>query len=170
MQIQQSVESSSNSNQSSANDFDFFIGNWRVAHRRLKDRLVGSTEWVSFPGSGVTQKILGGLGNMDDNVLELPGDPYRAVTLRTFNPDTHQWSIWWLDGRHPGNLDVPVVGTFENQVGTFYAEDTLAGKPIRVRFLWTMPEPDQPRWEQAFSPDGGATWETNWVMDFTRSA
>ena len=168
MQIQQS-NNPGQSSQSSANDFDFFIGSWHVAHRRLKDRLVGSTEWVSFTGSGVTQKILGGLGNMDDNVLELPGDPYRAVTLRTFNPDTHQWSIWWLDGRHPGNLDTPVVGGFENQVGTFYADDTLAGKVIRVRFLWAMPEPDKPRWEQAFSPDGGETWEVNWIMDFTRS-
>ena len=24
------------------------------------------------------------------------------------------------------------------------------------------------RWEQAFSADGGATWEVNWVMEFTR--
>ncbi len=155
---------------SSASDFDFFIGSWRVAHRRLKDRLVGSTEWVNFAGTTVMQKVLGGLGNMDDNVLELPGDPYRAVTLRTFNPDTQQWSIWWLDGRHPGSLDTPVVGGFENHVGTFYADDTLAGKAIRVRFLWTIPEYDKPRWEQAFSPDGGATWEINWVMDFIRSA
>lgn len=166
MQTQQS----SKSRQSSANDFDFFIGSWNVAHRRLKDRLVGSTEWVSFTGSTVMQKVLGGLGNMDDNVLELPGDPYCAVTLRTFNSETKQWSIWWLDGRHPGSLDTPVVGTFENQVGTFYADDTLAGKAIRVRFLWTISEPGKPRWEQAFSPDGGATWEVNWVMDFTRSA
>ncbi len=156
--------------QSNVNDFDFFIGSWHVAHRRLKARLVGSTEWVSFAGSTVMHKVLGGLGNMDDNVLELPGDPYRAVTLRSFNPDTHQWSIWWLDGRYPGTLDTPVVGGFEKHVGTFYADDTLAGKPIRVRFLWTMPQHDQPRWEQAFSPDGGETWEVNWIMDFTRSA
>lgn len=154
---------------SSANDFDFFIGNWCVTHRRLKDRLVGSTEWLSFVGSTVMQKVLGGQGNMDDNVLELPGETYCAVTLRSFNPDTQQWSIWWLDGRHPDNLDTPMVGSFDNHVGTFYANDTLAGRAIRVRFLWTMPEPDKPRWEQAFSPDGGASWEVNWIMDFTRN-
>ncbi len=155
---------------SSVNDFDFFIGSWRVAHRRLKDRLVGCSEWVEFAGTAATQKILGGLGNMDDNTLDLPGEAYRAVTLRTFNSATKLWSIWWLDSRHPGHLDVPVVGSFDKGVGTFYADDSLNGKPIRVRFVWTLPTPDKPRWEQAFSADAGATWENNWRMDFTRIA
>lgn len=156
--------------QSGAGDFDFFIGSWLVAHRRLKDRLAGSNEWVEFEGVCVTQKMLGGLGNIDDNFLDMPGGAYRAVTLRSYNTETRQWSIWWLDGRYPGILDTPVVGHFENGVGTFYANDKHAGKPIRVRFLWTMPERDEPRWEQAFCPDAGATWETNWVMNFTRRA
>jgi hypothetical protein len=152
-----------------AADFDFFIGQWRVAHRRLKDRLAGCNEWVEFAGTCVARKVLGGFGNMDDNFLDLPDDAYRAVTLRSFNTATGLWSIWWLDGRHPGSIDTPVVGRFENGVGTFYADETLAGKPIRVRFLWTMFKPDRPRWEQAFSPDAGVTWETNWIMDFTRA-
>lgn len=154
--------------QSSAGDFDFFIGRWRVAHRRLNLRLVGCNEWIEFTGTSVAQKILGGIGNLDDNTLDLPGGAYRAVTLRSFNDETGQWSIWWLDGRHPGTLDAPVVGHFEKGVGTFYADDTLDERPIRVRFLWTMPEPDRPRWEQAFSVDAGATWETNWIMNFAR--
>ena len=153
---------------SSANDFDFFIGSWRVAHRRLKQRLAGCSQWTEFAGTTVVHKVLGGLGNIDDNTLDLPGDAYRAVTLRSFNSATGQWSIWWLDGRDPGQLDTPVVGHFDAGVGVFHANDTLDGKPIRVRFLWTLPQPDQPRWEQAFSNDAGATWETNWSMDFTR--
>jgi hypothetical protein len=151
-----------------AGDFDFFIGRWRVRHRRLKERLAGCQDWEEFDGSSAVQKVLGGLGNMDDNLLELPGGAYRAVTLRAFDPGKGLWSIWWLDGRHPGQLDVPMVGSFENGVGTFYADDTFQSRPIRVRFLWTMPGRDAPRWEQAFSADGGASWETNWVMDFTR--
>ena len=154
--------------QSSASDFDFFIGTWSVAHRRLKERLVGCNEWIEFEGTSVARKILGGLGNIDDNVLELPDGPYRAVTLRSFDINAGTWSIWWLDGRNPGQLDVPVVGGFENGVGTFYADDALGGKPIRVRFRWTLPEPDMPRWDQAFSVDGGETWECNWIMDFSR--
>lgn len=153
---------------STPSDFDFFIGDWDVAHERLKERLVGSTHWEHFSGRTTTRKVLGGFGNMDDNELQLPGDAYRAVTLRTFDPKTGTWSIWWLDGRHPGSLDVPMVGRFDNGVGTFLATDTYKGQAIRVRFLWSTPAPDAPRWEQAFSADDGQTWETNWVMRFTR--
>jgi hypothetical protein len=151
---------------STANDFDFFVGQWRVAHRRLKDRLVGCTEWVEFDGTCTMQKILGGLGNIDDNHVNLPSGPYRAATFRTFSEQTKLWSIWWLDARNPGQLDVPVVGSFSQGTGSFFADDTLNNQAIKVRFLWTMPSPNSPRWEQAFSNDAGATWETNWVMDF----
>jgi hypothetical protein len=153
-----------------ASDFDFFIGNWRVAHRRLRERLANCNQWDEFDGTAVTSKLLGGFGNVDDNVLEHPGGRYCAATLRSFNPDTGIWSIWWLDGRTPHKLDTPMLGGFENGAGLFYADDMFEGKPIRVRFLWTLPTPDMPRWEQAFSADGGKNWETNWTMHFTRSA
>jgi hypothetical protein len=148
-------------------DFDFAVGKWRVHHRQLKARLAGSTEWREFGGTSEFRPLLGGLANIDDNVLEHPNGTYRAATLRAFDPKTKTWSIWWLDGRSPNRLDVPVVGSFEGDTGRFVADDTFEGKPIQVRFLWIRSSP-QPRWEQAFSPDGGKTWETNWVMRFTR--
>ncbi len=67
------------------------------------------------------------------------------------------WSIWWLDGRHPGQLDPPVVGGFKDGIGTFQCDDTLNGKPIVVRFIWSNITPTSTRWEQSFSPDGGET-------------
>lgn len=149
-------------------DFDFFIGRWRVAHRRLRERLADCKDWDEFGGISVAQKLLDGRGNVDDNFIDLPGGAYRAVTLRAYNPATRLWSIWWLDGRHPDRVDTPMVGRFENGVGAFYADDRFEGKPIRVRFLWTRPGYDTARWEQAFSTDAGKTWETNWIMDFTR--
>ncbi len=152
------------------NDFDFFIGSWTVSHRRLKQRLAGCQDWETFAGESSVQKILGGYGNIDDNILELPGGGYRAISLRSLDATTGCWSIWWLDGRYPGRLDTPVVGRFEKGIGTFLAADVLEGKPIRVRFLWTRTDTDTPRWEQAFSADDGESWETNWFMDFKRSA
>jgi hypothetical protein len=149
-------------------DFDFFIGSWHVHHRRLKERLAANHDWVEFKGTAVAHKILGGYGNIDDNVLQLPEGTYRAATLRSYHPEKNQWSIWWLDGRNPGHLDVPVVGSFENGEGTFYADDTFGGRPIRVRFRWMATASVTPHWEQAFSADGGKTWETNWSMGFTR--
>lgn len=156
------------SSKAGTTDFDFFIGNWDVSHLRLKERLAGCHEWLAFSGTSAVEKILGGFGNIDDNFLDFPEGAYRAATLRSFDATTGLWSIWWLDGRYPGNLDAPMRGSFENGVGSFYADDVFAGKAIRVRFLWTMPATDSPRWEQAFSTDGGANWETNWIMNFKR--
>ncbi len=150
-------------------DFDFFHGRWRVHHRRLDARLVGATRWTEFAGTCEARPLLGGLANVDDNVLELPGGTYRAVTLRAYHAATDAWSIWWLDGRTPDRLDVPVVGRFVDGAGTFLADDVYEGRPTKVRFRWTV-DPLRPRWEQAFSPDAGATWETNWQMQFTRAA
>ncbi|WP_419904998.1 DUF1579 domain-containing protein [Kiloniella sp.] len=159
-------------NSSQAHAFDFLMGTWNVHHRRLTERLTGSENWQEFGGHMNAQPILGGPdnlgGNMDDNVLNLPGDPYRAISLRTYNPNSDKWAIWWLDSRTPHSLDVPVLGQFENGIGLFYAEDTLDGKAIKVRFRWTGTDTPTPQWEQAFSPDDGATWEVNWTMDFSR--
>ena len=149
-------------------DFDFFFGRWAVSHRRLRKRLAGDTNWDAFGGTCDTRPILGGLGNFDDNVIDLPGGSYRAATLRTFDPETRQWSIWWIDGRNPLTIDVPMRGTFAGGVGTFMCEDVFEGHPIQVRFLWSRITEESARWEQAFSADGGETWETNWIMDFAR--
>jgi hypothetical protein len=155
---------------STANDFDFLIGNWRVAHCRLKDRLAGSATWEEFGGTCSAHRILGGFGNVDDNLIELPAGAYRAATLRAFDPATRRWTIWWLDARKPRELDPPMIGGFANGVGTFYGDDAWQGRPLRVRFLWTRLDSGAPRWEQAFSLDAGASWETNWVMDFSPEA
>jgi len=111
---------------------------------------------------------MGGSANMDDNLLHLPGGTYRALTLRSYDPASKQWAIWWLDGRTPHTLDVPVRGSFTDGKGVFDADDLLNGKPIRVRFAWSDITTESAHWEQAFSADAGATWETNWTMDFTR--
>jgi hypothetical protein len=150
-------------------DFDFLAGHWQVRHRRLKERLAGSQEWVEFDGTCHGFPLMNGWANADDNVLEMPGGEYHAVTLRSYDQETGQWAIWWLDGRFPsGPLEPPVKGRFENGVGTFYADDTFNGKPIRIRFIWSRITPVSAHWEQAFSPDGGKTWETNWQMEFRR--
>jgi hypothetical protein len=153
-----------------ATDFDFLIGDWTVQHRRLRERLTGCGEWDVFQGTTSVRKILGGIGNVDDNVIDLPGGSYRAMSLRAFDAQTGRWSIWWLDGRFPGRVDTPVLGGFHDGIGTFYAEDILDGRPIRIRFRWTEIGTASPVWEQAFSPDGGASWENNWMMRFSRAA
>jgi len=159
----------SESESTGLHDFDFLVGHWQVHHRRLKERLANSREWMEFEGTSVSQKIMGGAALVDDNVLEFPPGAYRAAGLRAFDSRSGQWSIWWLDGRTPlGPLEPPVRGGFQDGTGTFLADETFNGIPIRVRFTWSHITPTSCHWEQAFSTDGGATWETNWIMDFRR--
>lgn len=156
-------------NLSGLHDFDFIAGEWKTHHRRLKERLAGSHDWVDFDGTQSAHLILGGYGNVDDNTLDIPGAPYRGYTIRAYDPKTGEWRIWWLDGRYPdGAMDPPMKGSFANGIGTFYADDTFKGKPVKVRFIWHNLSPTRSHWEQAFSPDGGKSWETNWTTDFEK--
>jgi hypothetical protein len=158
-----------------ARDFDFWMGHWRIRNRRLRERLKGSTEWDEFEATGVTRPLLGGLGNEDEfHTAYWPG--FIGMTFRFFNPETRQWAIYWADNKR-GTLEPPVFGSFSGsfsgetgtgKTGHFYGDDTFEGRPIRVRFIWRHEGTRTAQWEQAFSTDGGATWETNWVMDMTR--
>jgi hypothetical protein len=149
-------------------DWAFLVGRWNVQHRRLKKRLVGDTQWEDFAGTCVNWPLMGGLGNVDDNVLELPGGTYRGVGVRAFDAETRQWSIWWIDSRR-GGMDPPVRGGFKDGVGVFQGADTHEGRPIIARFRWSEITANTAKWDQAFSTDGGKTWETNWLMQFARA-
>jgi hypothetical protein len=150
-------------------DFDFLVGHWQAHHRKLKHRLANSHEWTEFEGTLFNQPLMGSYSNVDDTVLNVSGVPYRGVALRSFDPKTQQWSIWWLDSSAPSDrLDPPMVGSFHNGVGIFYGDDTANGKRVRARFIWSDITPTSGHWEKADSPDGGKTWETNWVQDITR--
>lgn len=152
-----------------ATDFDFLHGSWDVWHRKLRHRLAGDDSWMEFGGTMTARPILAGAGNIDENLLRDPDGTYEACTVRTFDPVSRRWSIFWIDSRRM-TPDPPVTGSFVNGKGKFTGEDTFNGKPILVRFLWSRIGQPAPRWEQAFSPDGGVTWETNWIMDFNPTA
>lgn len=151
-------------------DFDFFLGSWDVKHRRLKKRLAGNNDWEEFEGSTRCQSLLGGVANINDSVSYRAGGVYRGMGLRAFDANSQTWADWWLDGRNPVKIDTPGIGRFEGRVGTFFSEDLHDGKPVRVRGVFTHLSDSRMQWEQAFSPDGGASWETNWVMRYTRTA
>ena len=148
------------------NDFDFLVGSWNVDNRRLRTLLVGSDDWQTFPATSTCQSVFNGGGNIDEIVFPTLGT--RGFTLRLFNVDAKEWSLYWASSR-TGLLYPPVVGTFTDGRGDFYGDDTHEGKPIRAHFIWSDITPTSARWEQEFSPDGGQTWESNWVMELTRA-
>jgi hypothetical protein len=153
--------------EATARDFDFWLGRWDVRNRRLRRRLAGSDDWEEFDATVVARPILDGLGNEDEFRTDHDGG-FVGMSFRFFDRDERRWSIYWADSRRPGELDPPVFGGFDGDVGVFEGEDVLRGRPILVRFTWSRVTTETPRWEQAFSDDGGRTWETNWVMDFAR--
>lgn len=148
-------------------DFAFQTGSWRVRHCRLRRRLASETNWDEFDGSCRAFEVMGGAGNIDDHFLDDPAGAWRAATFRKFDPGAGLWSIWWFDSRF-AELGPPVHGRFERGIGTFFGDDILDGRPIRVRFIWSEIDAGHARWEQAFSPDGGESWECNWIMAFER--
>ena len=145
---------------SSAKDFDYLIGRWKLKNRKLKSRLTNCTEWVQFESKVEMYQILGGNGNIDKYTDTASGKPYEGIALRLFNSKTRLWSIYWADN-NSGTLDPPVVGSFENKIGHFFGKDTFNGKKIIVVFRWDVRNPNLPVWSQAFSPDNGKTWEWN---------
>lgn len=149
-------------------DFDFLIGTWDSQQRRLRERLKGSDSWEEFPARLEVHRILGGMGNFDEIVMEREAGFTRGATLRLYDLQTRQWSIYWADGTH-GMMGVPEVGGFEDGCGYFYAQEPFEGRMIFSRFIWSHDSDNHCRWEQAFSEDAGKTWETNWVADFTRA-
>jgi hypothetical protein len=147
-------------------DFDFLVGTWDVHNRRLKARHVGSDEWDEFPARASMRLVLGGLGNVDE--IDFPTKGWSGATLRLFDPARRQWWIYWVNSRD-GIMLPPVVGGFTGDRGDFFGDDTDDGRPIRVRYRWTRLVDGFARWEQAFSLDGEASWETNWVMEMRRA-
>lgn len=152
-----------------SHDFDFFVGRWKGYNRRLRERLVGSTEWEEFESIAEGRNILGGTASFDEGVFERESGPMHGVTIRLYDQKSGEWSIYWA-ATGSGFLDIPMIGSFDekNGVGRFYAHETHKGQHVYSRFIWSKITPNSCQWEQALSVDGGTTWETNWIMEWTR--
>ena len=153
-----------------SHDFDFLIGDWKAHVRRLPDRLVGSDKWNEYDGVSNHKKLLDTNANFEQFEVDDPKDHLhiKAQTLRMYNPDSHQWSIYLVD-LDKGTLELPpVVGEFTGNRGEFYNQQQWKGRAVLVRYLWLNISPKSARMEQSFSADGGKTWETNWICELTR--
>jgi len=149
-------------------DFDFFMGDWTVKNRRLKRILQGaSDDWYEFTATAKARPIWGGLANIDEFEGDMPSGRLQGMTIRLYDSKTQQWRLYWANAQR-AVVDEPVIGRFENGRGEFFNDELYEGKPIRVRYVWSKITPTSCQWEQAFSPDQGQTWETNWVMELTR--
>ena len=148
-------------------DFDFEFGDWTMHLKRRLRPLTGSTEWVEYEGDSVVRKVWGGAANLGEIDLKGPSGRLQGLSLRLYNPRTRQWNITFanINGAEPGP---PMYGRFKDGRGEFYTQETLDGRAILVRFIFSDITPTSFRFEQAFSADGGKTWEANWIATFTK--
>ena len=153
-------------------DFDFEMGNWKTHLSRLVNPLTGSTKWVEFDGTIVGRPLWNGLANIDEFEAEGPNGHIEGLTLRLYSPESHQWSLYWATSKN-GTLGMPpTVGAFDakNGRGEFYDQETFNGRSIIVRYVWSDITPTTAKFVQSFSPDGGKTWEDNWISTMVRTS
>ena len=148
-------------------DFDFEIGSWKTHLRRLLRPLTGSTTWVTYEGTSVVRKVWNGQANLLELKVDGPAGHLEGLSLRLYDEATRQWSLNF-SRLGSGEMAAPSVGGFKNGRGEFFNQETLNGKPILVRFVIYDITPNACKFEQAFSADGGKTWEINWVAEDTR--
>jgi len=151
-------------------DFDFELGSWKIHLSRLQDRLAGSTTWVEFDGTSVTRRVWDGRANLEEFETDSATGHIEGLTLRVYNPQTRQWSIYWANSKDPalGQPIQPMVGEFKDGRGEFYDQELWKGRAVFVRFVWSKITPNSAHFEQSYSADGGKTWEVNWITDQTR--
>jgi hypothetical protein len=157
--------------QDNRHDFDFAVGTWKAHVRKLVHPLTGSSEWDDFDGSVVTRSLpmLEGWNESEMRVDSPTSHQHiEILAVRLYNPTSHQWSIYGSSIK-TGIFDPPEIGQFDGRRGEFYAQDSLQGRAIYIRFVWQNISPRTTHFEQAFSVDGGKTWETNWIYDGTRA-
>lgn len=152
-------------------DFDWEAGSWATHVRVLRNPLSGAPqEWAEFRGTSIVRPILGGRSNIVELSVKGPNGQIEGVALRLYNPQSRQWSLNYASLRN-GALTAPVYGGFDGKGrGLFYGQDMLDGRAILVRFVITSVSPNEARFEQSYSADGGTSWETNWIAVDTRTS
>ncbi|MEV6908431.1 hypothetical protein [Amycolatopsis sp. NPDC051071] len=144
-------------------DFDWEAGTWRSSVRVLAEPLSETADqWLQFSGTSTVRPLLDRRANILEFEVSGPNGRIDALNMRLYEPRAQRWSLTFINIRD-GLLSPAVYGGFQNGVGKFYGDDQLGGRPIKVRFFILRPSADEARFEQAFSADGGTTWETNWT-------
>jgi len=148
-------------------DFDFELGVWATHLKRLVHPLSGSATWVEYDGTSTVRPVWGGRANLLELDVNGPAGRIEGLSLRLFNPKSHQWSLNFCNSSI-GTLSQPTIGAFKNSRGEFFDQEDLDGRAIVVRFVISDITPVSAHFEQSYSPDGGKTWEVNWIAEDTR--
>jgi hypothetical protein len=159
-----SVRSSEASEASSAagHEFDFDLGTWNTQITRRVHPLTGSDETIRLSGTVTVRKLWGGRGQLEEIEADGPKGHWEGMTVFLYDPQAHQWSMNFANSS-AGRFTSPMIGGFENGRGELFGQDTLDGRSILVRAVWSDFTPRSHTYQEFYSTDGGQTW----VLAFT---
>jgi hypothetical protein len=149
-------------------DFDFEFGSWRATVKRLRDPFAEKQEWVEYTGPSVVRPVWDGRANLGEIDLAGPAGKIRGLSMRLYDPTTHEWRIHWANSNE-GLIGAAMVGGFRSGRGEFYNQEVAGGHTVFVRFIFSDITKRTFKLEQAFSSDGGRTWQPNWLASFERN-
>jgi uncharacterized damage-inducible protein DinB len=161
------AQTNSREERTGQHDFDFEIGSWKTDLKVLSHPPTGSATWIRFSGTSVVRKIWNGRANVVELEADGPSAHIEALSLRLYNPESHQWSLNFANSKS-GSMSIPTIGEFKNGRGEFYDMEAIDGRNVLVRGIWSDITQNSCHFEQSVSADGGKTWETNWIATDTR--
>ncbi len=127
----------------------------------------GVDAWAEYDGTTVVTKVWNGRANLVALNVRGPAGHIEGLSLRLYGQESHQWSLNFSNSAS-GALTPPVIGGFHGGTGEFFGQDTVGGRIVLVRFVIAAITAQSCHFEQAFSDDGGRTWEVNWIATDTR--
>jgi hypothetical protein len=148
-------------------DFDFNIGVWHTHIKRVLEPLSGSAKSIELDGTVTVRKVWGGRAQLEEIEADGPNGHWEGMTLFLYNPSAHQWSQTFAASKM-GVLNPPLIGTFNGGRGELVAQDTVDGRSVLVRAVWSEIKPDSHHFEEFYSDDGGKTWVPAFIATLTR--
>ncbi|HKA90956.1 MAG TPA: hypothetical protein VKE22_25005, partial [Haliangiales bacterium] len=153
--------------QAGSHDFDFNVGLWRSHIRRYTDPLAGGAASIELAGTVSVRKLWDGLGALEEIEADGPNGHWEGLTLFLFDPKARQWGQYFANAK-TGTLELPGIGGFKDGRGELLALDSVGGRSILVRSIWSNITPAAHRYEESYSDDGGRTWKPAFVVELVR--
>jgi hypothetical protein len=148
-------------------DFDFCVGKWKTHISQLINPLSHFNDWVKLEGDVTIRSIGDGKGFLEEIEVVNASVHFNAITLFLYDPKAGQWSETFTN-LSSGVPEIPKIGEFKDGVAEMYATKTFNGRAILVRGKWSNITANTHTYEEAFSEDGGKTWETNLIANEER--
>ena len=151
----------------SERDFDFNMGHWKTDIRAATSPLSSPGSWTHLRGTHVVYRVWDDWADIGQLEVDGPSGHVEYLALRLYDRESHQWRVYFANGKS-GTLEQPMIGRFEDGVGTFIGLDEMDGKTVLIRNVWSGITSASCNQDWAISVDGGKTWVPTWISRDTR--